>query len=81
MIERIRSVRAELEAIAQGWDAETCSGPDALALTEELGGLRRLADGMVARAAKRVADTGAFGLQGDRNAAETVERLVGISTG
>jgi hypothetical protein len=79
IVERIRTVRAELEAIAQGWDAETCSGSDALAITEELGGVRRLADGMVARAAKRVADTGAFGLEGDRSAAEAVERLVGIS--
>jgi hypothetical protein len=81
MIERIRSVRAELEAIAQEWDAEACSGPDALAVTDELGGVRRLVDGMVARAAKRLADTGAFGIEGDRNAEETVERLVGISTG
>jgi hypothetical protein len=81
MIERIRSVGAELEEIAHELDATTCSGREAVDLVEALGVIRRLADGMVARAAKRVEDTAAYAYRGERNAAEVVERLVGISTG
>jgi Domain of unknown function (DUF222) len=81
MIERIRSVSAELRSLARDLDADACSGPEALDLVEALGAVRRLADGMVARVAKRVEDTAAYTYHGDRNAAETVERLVGTSIG
>src|SRR3954471_4610735 len=81
MVERIRSVNAELRSVAHELDAETCSGQEALDLVEALGVTRRLVDGMVARAAKRVEDTAAHTYGGDRNAAEVVERLVGVSTG
>src|SRR4051812_17945112 len=81
MVERIRSVNAELRSVAHELDAETCSGQEALDLVEALGVTRRLVDGMVARAAKRVEDTAAHTYGGDRNAAEVVERLVGVTTG
>ena len=44
---------------------------------EELGSIRRLVDGMLAKAAKRVEDTAAYTYKGDRNAAELCDRLVG----
>jgi hypothetical protein len=81
MIERIRSVGTELQAIARDLDVTACSGQEALELVEALGFVRRVADGMVGRAAKRVEDTAAYTYNGERNAAETVERLVGVSTG
>jgi hypothetical protein len=62
-------------------DADACSGQEALDLVEALGFVRRVADGMVARAAKRVEDTAAHTYHGDRNAAEAVGRLVGVSKG
>ena len=81
IVERIRSVAAELEASAHDLDPTACSGPEALDLVEALGVVRRLVDGMLARVAKRVEDTAAYTYNGERNAAETVERLVGVSTG
>jgi hypothetical protein len=81
IVERIRSVAAELEAAAHDLDATAVSGPEALDPVEALGLVRRIADGMVARTAKRIEDTAAYTRHGDRNAAETVERLVGMSTG
>jgi hypothetical protein len=81
IVERIRTVAAELEASAHDLDPATCSGQEALDLVEVLGLVRRLADGMVARVAKRVEDTAAYTYRGERNAAETVERLVGVSAG
>ncbi len=80
IVERIRSIGAALEALARELDAETCSGQEALDLVEALGAARRVVDGMVARVAKRVEDTAAYTYRGGRNAAEAVERLVGIST-
>jgi Domain of unknown function (DUF222) len=81
MIERIRSAGAELQTVARDLDTTSCSGQEALDLAEALGKVRRLVDGMVARVAKRVEDTAAYTYHGERNAAETVERLVGVSTG
>lgn len=70
-----------MEVVARDLDAGACSGREALDLIEELGVLRRLVDGVLARAAKRVDDTAAYASAGDRNAAEVVERLVGIGAG
>jgi hypothetical protein len=81
IVERIRTVAAELEASAHDLDPAACSGQEALDLVEALGVARRLIDGMVARVAKRVEDTAAYTYNGERNAAETVERLVGVSAG
>lgn len=81
VIERIRSARSELEGVARELDASVCSGQEALDLVEQLGVVRRLVDGMLARVAKRVEDTAAYTYGGERNAAEVVERLVGIGTG
>ena len=48
---------------------------------EEIGAIRRLADGMLAKAAKRVEDTAAHTYHGDRSAAELCVRLVGVGSG
>lgn len=77
----IGAARRELEEFASGFDAAACSGPQAIRLVEELGAVRRLADGLLARAAKRVADTAAYVKHGDRSAAELCARVVGVGTG
>jgi hypothetical protein len=78
IVERIRTIGAELEALAQDLDADTRSGQEALDLLEALGVVRRVVDGMVGQTAKQVEDTAAYAYVGDRNPAETVERLVGL---
>ncbi len=70
-----------LEAAAAGFDPSACSGDDAIAVVEEIGWIRRLADGVLGKAAKRVEDTAAYTYQNDRNAAELCSRVTGVSAG
>jgi Domain of unknown function (DUF222) len=78
--EELRAARSALEAVANGFDA-SCSGREAVALMEQLGTIHRLADGVTARVAKRIADTHAHVAHGDRSAAELCARLVGVGSG
>lgn len=73
--------RSVLEKTARELDAGACTGREALDLVAELGTIRRLVDGLVARTAKRVEDTAAYTYDGHRNAAEACEQLVGMGTG
>jgi copper homeostasis protein CutC len=60
MLHHLRSARSALEVASRAFDPAAGMGSDAVALLEELGELgaiRRLTDGMVAKAAKRVEDT------------------------
>ncbi len=79
-MEELIAARSALEAAAGGFDA-ACSGRDAVRFLEVLGAINRLSDGMTARVAKRVADTGAYVAHGDRSAAEFCARVVGVSSG
>ena len=73
--------RTALEAAARGFDPSACSGEDAVRVVAEIGALRRLADGLLGKAAKRVEDTAAYVYENDRNAAELCQRLTGVSHG
>ena len=77
----LRHARSAIEAIARDFDPAACTGDDAVACVKELGIIRRLTDGMVAKAAERVEDTAAHAYGSDRSAAELTERLVGVSSG
>ncbi len=77
----LRTSRTALESAARGFDPSACSGQEAIDLVEELGRIRRLADGMLGKAAKRVEDTAAYTYGNDRNAAELCSRVTGVSTG
>jgi hypothetical protein len=56
--------------------------PDAaVRAVDELGAIRRLVDAMLAKAAKRVADTGAHAGRGERSAAVLVARSLGVGVG
>jgi Domain of unknown function (DUF222) len=81
MLSSLRSVRAALEAAARDFDPSSCSGQDAIAFVAELGVIRRLTDGIIAKSLKRVEDTAAYVRPGDRNAAELCTRLVGVGSG
>ena len=75
--------RAEsaLGTAAAGFDASVCTGREAIDLVEVLGRQRRLIDGMIAKAAKRVEDTAAYTYDGHRNTGELCEKLVGVASG
>ncbi len=77
----LRTARTALESAARGFDPSACNGQEAIDLVEELGVQRRLLDGMLGKAAKRVEDTAAYTYENDRNAAELCERLVGVASG
>jgi hypothetical protein len=77
----LRTARTALESAARGFDPSTCNGQEAIDLVEELGVQRRLLDGMLGKAAKRVEDTAAYTYKNDRNAAELCARLVGVASG
>ncbi len=70
-----------MTTVARDLDASALSGRDAAVLVEELGRLRAVVDGLVGRVAKRVAETDAYLVQGDRNAAAFVARRLGVGCG
>jgi Domain of unknown function (DUF222) len=76
----LRSARTVLESAAGGFDPARFGGDDAIACMKELGAIRRLTDGMVAKTAKRVEDTAAHTYGTDRSAAELTSRLVGVTS-
>jgi hypothetical protein len=77
----LRSARTLLESAAAGFDPSSCSGTEAIAIVTEIGAIRRLADGLLGRAAKRIEDTAAYTYGSDRSASELCERLVGVASG
>ena len=77
----LRTARTALESAARGFDPSACTGDDAIAVVEEIGAIRRLADGVLGKAAKRVEDTAAYTYKNDRNAAELCARVTGVSSG
>ena len=81
MFEDVLSARSTLEVAARDLDAGRCSGAQAVDLVEALGAIRRLTDGMLAKASKRVAETNAHLAHGDRTAAEFCARIVGVGSG
>jgi Domain of unknown function (DUF222) len=77
----LRTAELALETAARGFDPSACSGQDAIDAVERIGRIRRLADGLLGKAAKRVEDTAAYTYGSDRSAAELCERLVGVASG
>jgi hypothetical protein len=78
MLQVVRSVRERLEKLARDFDPDLLTAEQAVWLVEQLGAIRRLIDGMLAKAAKRVEDTQAHKSSGDRDAAVLCARAVGI---
>jgi hypothetical protein len=77
----VEHARASLAAAAARLDPTAMSGTAAVRLLAELGTVRRLVDGLVARVAKRVDDTAAHTRGTDRSAAELAARVVGVPPG
>jgi Domain of unknown function (DUF222) len=81
IMDDLRNARMLLESAAAGFDPASCSGTDAIAIVTEIGAIRRLSDGLLGKAAKRVEDTAAHTYGSDRSASELCERLVGVASG
>jgi hypothetical protein len=81
MFASLTAARSELDAIALDFDASTFAGNEALRVVDELGAIRRAVDGMLAKTAKRVADTNAHAENGDRTAEKAVARSLGVGAG
>jgi hypothetical protein len=79
MFSVVRWVRERLERVAGDFDPGVLTGEQAVWLVEQLGTIRRLIDGLLAKAAKRVDDTRAHRLAGDRDAAALCARMVGTT--
>jgi hypothetical protein len=68
-----------VESLAVRFDAGALDAPGAACAVRELGLIKRLVDGMLAKAANRVHDTAGFLETGERDAAHFVARNVGSS--
>ena len=78
MFTQLQTVVDSLERLAAELEPGALTGEEAVSLVEQLGAIRRLTDGMFAKAAKRVDDTHAERNTDDRDAAALCARLVGI---
>ncbi len=77
----ITDVRTSLERFAQSFEPATLTGAQAVCLLGDLATLRRLTDGLTAKAARRVDETKAHERRGDRDAANTCAKLLGETVG
>jgi hypothetical protein len=75
------TVRSQLETFAAEFDAGSLDGPAVAGAVRELGLIRRLVDGMLAKAANRALETSAHLATGERDAAHFVADAVGMSSG
>jgi hypothetical protein len=77
MFASLMSARSMLDEIALAFDASSLSAAEAVRVVDELGSIRRVVDGMVAKAARRVAETHS----GSQSAAASVARSLGVGVG
>ncbi len=73
------SVRTTLEGLARDFEPATLSGPQAVRMVKELGTIRCLTDGLLAKAARRVDETAAYARGNDRDAAALAAKAMGTS--
>src|SRR5258708_39966954 len=77
MFASLVSARRSLDEIARTFDASALSPVEAMRVVDELGAIRRVVDGMLAKTAKRVAETQTT----ERDAAALVARTLGVGAG
>ena len=77
MSDTLTSTRTALERLASAFEPGTLTGEQAVRVVAELGVIRRLTDGMLGQAAKRVEETSAHAASGARNGAHFLAKAVG----
>jgi hypothetical protein len=80
MFDALTTTRTALERLASDFEPGTLTGEQAVRVVAELGVIRRLVDGMLGRAAKRMEETSAHAATGARDAAHLYARAVGSDT-
>jgi Domain of unknown function (DUF222) len=80
MFDTLITTRATLERLASGFEPGTLTGEQAVRVVTELGVIRRLTDGLLGQAVKRVDETSAHAATGARNAAHLYARALGSDT-
>jgi hypothetical protein len=78
MLDTITSARTAMEGLAASFEPCTLTHDQAVQLVDELGVIHRLVGGLVAKAAKRVADTAGCRTGAGRDAALLYARAVGV---
>jgi hypothetical protein len=78
MFDLLTTTKAALQGLAREFEPSTLTGEQAVRVVEDLGVIHRLTEGLLAKAAKRVADTSAHVRDGDRDAAQFYARAVGV---
>jgi Domain of unknown function (DUF222) len=78
MFTSFASARDALEGVARDFDTSALTGDEARRAVDELGMIRRLTDGILAKAAKRVSDRTA---RSEPNGAVSVARSLGVTPG
>lgn len=78
MLESLAAARASLERVCADFDAGALDAVQAAALLRELGIVRRLVDGLLAKTGARAHETGAHLQSGERDPAHFYARSVGV---
>ncbi len=81
MFDALMNLRVTLESLAGEFEPDALSGEGAVRVVAVLGVIRRLTEGLLAEAARRVAETSAYVPSGDCDAAQFYARVVGVGTG
>src|SRR5437868_5599152 len=77
MFTSFAAARDALEGVARDFDAAMLTGDDARRAVDELGVIRRLTDGILAKAAKRVSERASK----SENATALIAQSLGVSPG
>jgi hypothetical protein len=78
MFDTLHTARMTLESLTGDFEPDALSGEEAVRVVAVLGVISRLTEGMLGRAAKRVADTSVYVRDGDCDAAQFFARVVGV---
>jgi hypothetical protein len=78
MLETVTATRSAMEEFAAGFEPCTVTHGQAVQMVEDLGVIHRLAEGVLAKAATRVAETAGCRTGAERDAAQLYARAVGV---
>jgi hypothetical protein len=80
MLETVAATRSATADFAAGFEPCTLTHDQAVQLVHDVGAIHRLAEAVLARAVKRVADTAGCRKGAERDAAQLYARAVGVAT-
>src|ERR1700710_1054249 len=78
LLDVLAGVKATMKAVARDLEPGSYEGPDAAAIMQEVGEIARFTAAITGPMSKRVDETQAYVVHGDRNAAEFCARVMGV---